>query len=173
MISQATGVPVGGRYMAPMGPAAGAAGGASFRSGGAAHAARGSRCCGRIGIMSTPCIHDQDADHNVDLEKDGLTGMSRLHDAGDKRGYAFLVACMLQALCPVVARGQPRPLGALEEIMRDTVAEPGSTLTRGPSFGPCRGRRFEVWFGHLIRTMRDAAELEEHGVNDQGGHGVR
>ena len=172
MISQATGVPVGGRYTAPVGPAAGAAGGASFRPGGPAHAARGSRRT--IGIMSTPCIHDQDADQNVDLEKDGVTGMSQLYvPAGDNRGYAFLAACMLQALCPVVARGQPRPLGALEEIMRDTVAEPGSTLTRGPSFGPCRGRRFEVWFGHLIRTMRDAAELEEHGVNDQGGHGVR
>ena len=98
----------------------------------------------------------------MDLEKDGVTGMSRLYvPAGDNRGYAFLAACMLQALCPVVARGQPRPLGALEEIMRDTVAE-GSVLSRGPSLGPFRGRRFEIWFGHLVRAMRHAAGLEEH-----------
>ena len=46
--------------------------------------------------MSTPCIHDHDVAHDVDLEKDGLTGMSRLYvPAGDKRGYAFLAACML------------------------------------------------------------------------------
>ena len=80
VISQATGVPVGGRCTAPVGPAAGAAGGASFRSG-------GRRSMSSMGKMSTPCIHDQDVDQNVDLEKDGLTGMSRLHEpAGDKRG---------------------------------------------------------------------------------------